>query len=194
MDKYKIVALFGEAGAGKDYIQKSIIKTDWGKKYLHEIISNTTRPPRENEIDGIHYHFFPSSNTFIKKDLIEYTIFRNWWYGTSIDSLDINKINVGVFNISGIEQLIYRDFEHRIDCLPIKVVVSEKIRLIRQLERETNPNCDEIIRRFTADKKDFLNIPFEYKIIENNTNEIIPVLEDIKSYIKTKWSIEEKIS
>lgn len=34
-NKYKIVTLFGEAGAGKDYIQKQIIQSDWGKENLH---------------------------------------------------------------------------------------------------------------------------------------------------------------
>ena len=73
MNKYKIVALFGEAGAGKDYIQKQIMQTDFGKNYLSEIISCTTRPPREGEIDGIHYHFIPSS-----KDLINYNNLSKW--------------------------------------------------------------------------------------------------------------------
>jgi len=140
-------------------------------------------------MDNINYHFISNAEELIKKDLIEYTIFRNWWYGTAIENLDKDKINIGVFNIYGIDQLINKDYQHRIDCLPIRISAFDKIRLIRQLNRENNPDCMEIIRRFLADSKDFLNIPFEYKIIKNNTNEIIPILEDIQFYIKEKWSI-----
>jgi len=37
--------------------------------------------------------------------MLEATIFNNWCYGTSIDNLDINAINIGVFNPEGIEIL-----------------------------------------------------------------------------------------
>lgn len=186
MNKYKIIALFGEAGSGKDYIQKQMMKTNFGKESLSEIISCTTRPPREGEIDGVHYHFKTSQSDFFSIPLVECTYFRRWWYGTSTDHLVKNKINIGVFNIDGIKQILENE---EIDCLPIKIYCYDKLRLIRQLNREINPDCMEICRRFQTDYKDFLRIPFRYKVIENNTNEIIPVLENIKFYIKEKWSI-----
>lgn len=185
--RYKIVALFGEAGSGKDYIQKEMMKTDFGKKNLSEIISYTTRPPREGEIDGVHYHFLSRAEELIKQDTLEFTIFKNWWYGTPISSLNKDKINIGVFNISGINQLINQDYLHRVECLPIYIKTISKIRLLRQLQRENNPNCNEIARRFLADQKNFLNIPFGYKIIENNTNEIQPLLNELIDLI-IKWN------
>lgn len=186
MDKYKIVALFGEAGSGKDYIQKEIMKTDFGKKNLSEIISCTTRPPREGEIDGVHYYFKSKQSDFFSVPLIECTCFRNWWYGTSTDNLNKNKINIGVFNINGIKQIL----ENKdIDCLPIRIICYDKIRLLRQLTREHNPNCMEICRRFQTDYKDFLDIPFEYKGVLNDTDETFPVLDIVEDFIKEKWSI-----
>ena len=187
MDKYKIIALFGEAGSGKDYIQKEIMKTDFGKKNLSEIISCTTRLPREGEIYGVHYHFLSRAEELIRQDTLEFTVFNNWWYGTPVSSLNKDKINIGVFNISGINQLINQDYLHRVECLPIYIKTISKIRLLRQLQREINPNCDEIARRFLADQKDFLNIPFGYKIIENNTNEIQPLLNELINLI-IEWN------
>lgn len=184
MEKYKIIALFGPAGSGKDYIVKNIMKTESGKRYLNEIISCTTRPPREGEKDEVDYNFI-SYDEFTKKDFLEYTTFRNWWYGTPIDSLDINKINIGVFNITGIYQLTSSNINNkRVNCLPIYIKVNPKIRLIRQLQREINPDCDEIIRRYLTDQRDFLNIPFEYKIIENNYDEIQPIANEILNLAK----------
>lgn len=190
MNKYKIIALFGEAGAGKDYIQKSIMKTDWGKSHLHEIISCTTRPPRQGEIDGVHYHFIPTAAEFLNgenmRKWIEMTLFRDWWYGTSIDHLVKDKINIGVFNIEGIKQILQ---DEKIDCLPIRIICYDKIRLLRQLNRESSPDCMEIARRFLADSKDFSNIPFEYKGILNDTNETFPVLDILEELAKEKWTI-----
>ena len=58
---YKIVALIGEAGSGKDTILRKLIDDTKhyynGKLPLHEIISYTSRPPREKEVDGVNYHF-----------------------------------------------------------------------------------------------------------------------------------------
>lgn len=51
----KIIAIIGEAGSGKDYLVKKLIFNY--PDLFHEIVSCTTRPRRENEIDGIHYHF-----------------------------------------------------------------------------------------------------------------------------------------
>ena len=192
MDKYKILALFGPAGAGKDYIQKKIMQTDWGKESLHEIISCTTRPPRQGEKDGINYHFLSTAEKLIAKDLLEFTIFRNWWYGTPIDSLDINKINIGVFNLQGIEQLINKDYLQRLQCLPVYIKANDKIRFMRQLNREDNPDCEEIARRFLADKKDFEKLHefnFSYFVIENNTDEFLPIEKELYYLTKTyNWS------
>lgn len=183
-DKYKIIALFGPAGSGKDYIQKAIMRTIWGKTHFNEIISCTTRPPREGEKDGVHYHFLSKPEDLLKQDLLEFTVFRNWWYGTPIESLNKDKINIGVFNISGIDQLINKDYLNRIDCIPIYIKTYPKIRLLRQLQRENEPDCDEIIRRYLTDQKDFLNIPFHYHVIENNYDEIQPIISEILSLSK----------
>lgn len=52
-----------------------------------------------------------------------------------------------------------------------------KIRLLNQLNRENNPDCSEICRRFLADEKDFLilNDYFFHRInlYENSTQDMV---------------------
>ncbi len=185
MDKYKIVALFGPAGSGKDYIQRKIMETIWGKGHLHKIVPCTTRPQRENEKDGIDYHFIQTGEEFMNWEnmhkWLEFKCFRGWWYGTSIDHLVKNKINIGTFNIQGIQSLLKNS---ECEVLPIYMYAYDKLRLIRQLMREKNPDCYEICRRFQTDKEDFQKINFIYQTIENNTDEEIqPVLDDLISKI-----------
>lgn len=161
--KYKIIALFGESGAGKDTIQNTITKCF----NVNKIISCTTRPPRDYEKDGYDY-FFVSYNNFKKmlmyNEVIEYTIFNNWYYGTPIISLTEDKVNIGIFNIEGIETILE---DPRLEVLPIYIYSNEKERLMRCLNREKDPDCSEICRRFLADKEDFANIPFSFNIIRN---------------------------
>ena len=163
-NKYKVLALFGKSGAGKDTIQKWLT-TNYN---MNGIISCTTRPPRDYERDGIHYHFL-SNEEFAQKvlnmSMLEATVFNDWCYGTPIESLKEDKINVGVFNIQGIECLLQ---DNRLDILPIFIDCSDKKRLLRNIKREKVPNCLEICRRFITDEKDFSDINFDYVTFDNN--------------------------
>ena len=110
--------------------------------------------------------------------MLEATSFRAWMYGTPLDSLDKNKINIGVFNIAGIECLME---DPRLEIVPIYVEVSPKNRLMRALTREENPDCHEICRRFLADVQDFAkleNDSFDYYSINNDEPMDIEAIEE----------------
>lgn len=153
-NKIKIVALFGEAGAGKDACLHEICAGREGM--FNEIISTTTRPPRQGEKNGINYNFITEEEFCDKENkgaFLETTEYKGtWFYGTEFSALDSNKINVGVFNPQGI-YTITNDLN--LDIFPVWVWASPKTRLMRQLVREPNPDCDEIVRRFKSDEEDF---------------------------------------
>lgn len=164
VSKYKILALFGKSGAGKDTIQKWLVRT----QNINGIISCTTRPKRDNEIDGVDYHFI-SNEEFAQKvldcSMLEATDFNNWFYGTPLSALQEDKINVGVFNIHGIECLLQ---DSRLEVLPVYIQCFDKIRLLRCLKRENIVDCHEVCRRFLTDEKDFENIEFNYITYDNS--------------------------
>lgn len=164
--KYKIIALFGKAGSGKDTIAKYLCANY--PKLFNEIVSCTTRPPRDYEENGSDYHFI-SIEDFTKQvlsgEMLEATEFRNWFYGTQASALSEDKINVGVFNIAGIEALLEN---HNLNIIPVLVYASDKTRLMRQLNREKNPDCAEICRRFQTDDADFSEADFEPLYVWDN--------------------------
>lgn len=84
--------------------------------------------------------------------MLEWTSFNRWYYGTSLSSLDKNLVNIGVFNLEGIYSLIHKK---EVELKIFKLRTSDKTRLLRQLNRENDPDIEEIIRRFRADKIDF---------------------------------------
>ena len=179
--KYQVIALMGKAGAGKDAMQNATCKAH--PNVFHKIVSCTTRPPREGEQDGIAYNFI-TLEEFTRKvlngEMLEATEFRGWFYGTLINSLVRDKINIGVFNPAGVEALVE---DPRLDVMVVYISADDKTRLMRALNREENPDCMEICRRFIADEKDFDNLSenIGYSIVENEDFQSLDLLEVGKS-------------
>ena len=166
---FNIIALIGEAGSGKDSIMQNILK----KRPLqfNEIISCTTRPMREGEAEGVNYFYLTPeefANKILNGEMLEATSFNDWFYGTSYDSLRSDCTNIGVFNPDGIRAISEIP---DVNLTVYKVCCSDKTRLLRQLNRETNPDVDEIIRRYKTDKEDFFDLEFRYVEVENEDKE-----------------------
>ena len=164
---YKIVAFIGEAGSGKDKILNEYLSLS-ERKDLHEIISCTTRPKRESEIEGVNYYYLTNeefAERILANEMIEASCFNGWTYGTCYENLRSDLINIGVFNPDGIRALLSHS---DIDLLVIRVRASDKTRLLRQLNRENEPDVEEIIRRYTTDKIDFSILDFDYVELNND--------------------------
>lgn len=189
---YNILALIGEAGSGKDTILRKLIDDTKhyynGKLPLHEIISYTSRPPREKEVDGINYHFISAekfAEMILQNQMFEATVFNEWCYGTGIESVKEGAINVGVFNPEGAEILLH---DKRVNLIIVYIHADDKIRLIRQLNREANPDIDEIIRRYKTDKFDFEDADDLYNwLYTNNTPaELEYIYKDLALFL-SRW-------
>lgn len=193
MTKYNIVALFGKSGTGKDTLLRWILDSRGSYGYdrnFHKKISCTSRAPRGYEMDGVDYNFI-SPFEFIEHgdQFIEKENYNGWWYGTRLSDLKpAPAINVGVFNISGIQQILAKAKTHDdnivINLLPIKIVASDADRLVHQLRREPNPNIKEIFRRYEADERDFAEIPFPHNVVYNSEGKIYETIHSIADLIK----------
>ena len=179
---YNVIAVMGKSGSGKDTFVKEALRRE---PSLHNLVSYTTRPIRENEINGVDYHFI-SEDDFIEQinsnKMLEYNIFNQWYYGTSIEDFSTEKVNIGVFNPQGVRDLIKND---NVNVTVLYLTTNDKIRLIRQLNREDNPNVDEIIRRYSTDKKDFSDLTFKYnKLVNNSVADLAVNLSILSSFLK----------
>lgn len=178
MAKYKIIALIGEAGSGKDRIMSEVLAVR--PTLFNEIISCTTRPMREGEIEGINYYYLTEeefTEKLLEGQMLEATNFNGWYYGTSYEALRSDVLNIGVFNPAGIYALLERE---DIELTVFRVCCSSKTRILRQLNRENNPNVEEIVRRFMADAEDFSDLEFEYIKLYNEELKSLPqIIEQI---------------
>ncbi len=96
-----VLVLSGPSGAGKSSLINKI-SDDIGDFYFS--ISTTTRPIREGEEEGVHYHFV--SEEEFKKDIeddhfLEYAVVHGNYYGTSLKPVKkaLNKGSLVIFDI-----------------------------------------------------------------------------------------------
>lgn len=95
--KGNLILFTGSSGVGKGTIIKELLDRD---KNIRLSVSNTTREPREGEIDGVHYNFLTREqfNDVLKKDgYLEHAEFCGNLYGTPKSKLKICSIRVMMF-------------------------------------------------------------------------------------------------
>lgn len=174
-----LIALFGKSGSGKDSIARQLCE----KYEYHKVKRITTRPMREGESQGDPYYFVDELElhndlTENLRSYIEVGYFNNWVYATHEDALE-KEINIGTYDVDAVDILLQ---EKQINVIPFFIYVDDKERMLRLLNRQENPDIDEICRRYVADKESYSKIDFSYYFIENKDLE--KAVEEIKNIVK----------
>lgn len=174
------LVLMGRAASGKDAILNILVK-DYGFK---PIISYTTRPMRDGEIDGITYHYI-SNDEF--KEKIEKGFFFEWksyevdgamwYYGRSKEDMNtVDDKNILILTPNGV-----RDMEKLGVDMTVIYLYSTQSTIIKRLKKrnDSNDNMEERIKR---DYKDFKDAEFlANKIVYNNYD--TPIREVVNKVI-----------
>ena len=167
MNELKRVILVGHGASGKDHLASNLM--DAGYKFP---ISYTTRPPRDYEVEGVHYRFTTVENfqDMVAQDkMYEHVGYENrgknedetWYYGRTKE--DFPTGNLLIMTPAGLIQLSDRD---RKESFIIFIDIDEDIRRERLDERE---DADDTERRLSTDREDFLNFEnYDYRITNPN--------------------------
>lgn len=182
-----IYVLMGKSGTGKSTILNELTKNPYK---LERIILDTTRPQRENETWGIDYNFLMPTE-FIKKATAAfpnylYSLYKvkneEWLYGIDM------RFSAGKDYICAVGPYMFWEMKTvlRDQLTSILIDTDDKTRLLNCLERETNPDCNEICRRFLSDEEQFELIEInsdaiDYRIKNDNKslNNIVSEIEQI---------------
>lgn len=185
-----ILVLVGKSSSGKDTLQKELVQTG----VFTTVISTTSRPIRECEIQNIDY-FYISKDEFldkIKKDeFLEYRTYETllegksetWYYGTEKKSIDLTKDSVLVLDLGGLAAL--RKYFPDEKIVGIYLHCPTSLRTTRAKMRGSFCKS-EWNRRLKTDKADFENVYSEVDYVLNSskdTSELVREIQEIRGIL-----------
>lgn len=158
-----MLALIGESACGKSTIQ-NILCDNYG---FNKIITYTTRPKREREVDGVDYHFIAREDYDEKLKngfFFENASYNGWKYGTARKDVEGNTDSkIIILTPSGLRKF---KANRKIDIFSVYINVDRKSRLIKILKR--GDNIEEAYRRNLSDVGMFDGIADEVDLSFNN--------------------------
>lgn len=149
-----MILLVGKSCSGKDTIQKELIKMG-----MESVVSYTTRPPRQGEVDGVAYHFITQEDFFKKEkhgffaETTSYNVANGetWYYGSAFKDLKDNK--VFIVNPHGL-----REIKRVYGLNPIAFYILANEETIWNRLRQRGDDASEARRRLNDDDLDFAGI------------------------------------
>lgn len=171
-----LIVLVGKSASGKTTLEKYI-----SDNFRYEkIVSHTTRPIRDDEVDGVDYHYVSEdmfNEMLLNNELVEHATFNNWSYGISKKEIEDKKDAVVVVNPAGLRRLRKLD----IPMAVFYVVCDDKTRYKRSIDR--GDDIVEVALRSRSDTDCFNGIEDEVdrillgtNTVESNTVEVFEVV------------------
>lgn len=194
----KIFYILGKSASGKDSIYQELMRGDLD---LKPVVLYTTRPMRDDEKEGISYHFIGDEDFYKLRDqkkLIEYREYRTmhgiWRYMTVDDGqIDLKKNSFLMIGTLESYKKTAKYFGWENIC-PIYLTLDDGERLLRAIERERrqkHPKYAELCRRYLADEEDFSPGRLRNCGIERafSNQDFSKCLDEVSKYIKEKMGI-----
>lgn len=152
--KPTIIAIVGASGSGKTYLSKLL----QNELNVFLIVSYTTRPPREGEIEGLDHYYIANAHRFSHSQMLSYTRFAEHEYFALEEQVPPQTHCAYVVDERGLKYL-KETKSHKFNIISIRVEATMDALLKRGI-----PLC-----RIMRDE-DREPLPLEYYnyIIENN--------------------------
>lgn len=181
-----LVLYTGSSGVGKGTIMQELLKRD---KNIRLSVSNTTRHPREGEIDGVHYNFVTKEQfeSLIQKDgYLEYAEYCGNYYGTPKQQVeDLLSQGYDVFleiEVCGGLQIM----EKYPDILSIFVLPPSMDTLEKRLRDRNTEDEETILERLGQAKREIgCKDKYRYVVVNDNLDDAVDEILDILKKAKS---------
>lgn len=175
-----LIILSAPSGGGKSTILNEIIRlTD----HIDYSVSFTTREPRGEEQNGIHYHFVDEPE-FIRridsKDFLEHARVFGRWYGTSISyiqsRLELDRHVIMDIDVQGAAQISASEIPY------IKIfIIPPSMQILRdRLIKRGTDSREEIEKRLGIARDEIKYIPhYDYLVINDELSQAVREVQAI---------------
>lgn len=173
----RIVVFAGPSGAGKSTVLRRVLKQC--DRPLVFSVSATTRPPREGEVDGKHYHFLAPEAFHRRREAGEFLecfeVFgKGHWYGTPksevASSLNAGKWVVLEIDVQGAEEVL----KHYPDAITIFLEPPSLEDLERRLRSRGTESEEQIARRLETARHEMEKAHmFRHRVVNRDVGEAV---------------------
>lgn len=189
----KLFVLSGPSGSGKTTLIRESLAP--GDVPLRPAISATTRPPRHNEIDGKHYHFWTSERFLdaIHADkFLEHAKVYGHHYGTLLDEVE-------PYLSQGINVLLEIDVQGGLqirqkmqDCVLVFLRASTPREYERRLRARNTDNQESLEKRLESALKEIEigSTQYDHQIINDDLTQAV---KDFRQLI-SRLSLQDTIA
>lgn len=183
-----ILVLSGPSGAGKSSLIAKIID-HIGPTYFS--ISTTTRPMREGEINGVHYHFVTEKE--FKEDVeqemfLEYAVVHGNYYGTSLGPVK-KALKEGKLVIFDIDVQGHDAVQNRLADITTSVfITTPTLQELKQRLYGRSTDSEEIIaKRLEMAKREVQRISeYDFLVVNDDLDTAAEVLVSIAKAARMK--------
>ena len=178
-----MLVLIGASASGKTEIAKILINV----YKFSKLVTYTTREIRENEVDGVDYHFI-SEEVFHQKEcnngFLETAVYNDTHYGSPTKGADLFKVII--VDPKGANS-IYK--KKNPNAVFIYLETDELIRRIRMLNR--GDKIVDVETRFKEDKKHFRKSRFKHLdyIVNTSKHSLEELADKINDLYKSHITI-----
>lgn len=182
-----MLIIIGESASGKSSIAKYLVDNF----HFQNIVTYTTREPRQGEINDIDYHFISKlqfEHLLTLGSFAETAVYNGWYYGSAKeDYINSNsKTKVAVLTPHGIRQIR----KNEIDIYVVYIKIPRRDRLIKILQR--GDDIEEAYRRNLSDMGQFDGIEDEVDLVIENAGykkSVQQIAEKILNLYKNKYIV-----
>jgi guanylate kinase len=178
-----LIVLSGLSGVGKDTVLNRLRQSEHPLEF---IVTVTTRPPRPNERDGIHYRFVPDSvfREMIDSDgLLEYASVYGYYYGVPAgpvkkalaDEKDV-VIKVDVQGAATIKKIVP-------EAIFIFLAASSMQELESRLKQRSTESKSDLALRLETAAAELEQLPLFDYIVFNRRGEVNRAVSEIEAII-----------
>ena len=191
MQKNTVFILSGPAWAGKTTLWHAIENE---ASHIEKVVTTTSRPIRESEIEGVHYHFLTKPEFEVQihtGNLIEYAIVHTNYYGSTYTELERitenNKSPIYIIEPQGmvhLKPLLEDRWYHVVTIFLLPPSLDELKKRLHGRWTETPEQFE--IRLATAltelEQQDFYDIKIINNTLEVASTEFLEILNIAKKF------------